>query len=182
MGQSEFSKRILFTGCSGGGKTTLLNALNARGYATVDEPGRRIVKEELASGGKALPWLDPEAFARRALDMAFRDLELVGEPSNYNFFDRGLVDAAVALEQATKVRAKEVLGDRRHYRREVFLFPPWPEFYCNDAERKHGFEDAVSELERISTALPKLGYTVLLVPKVSIAERVDFVLAALVAR
>ena len=37
----------MISGCSGGGKSTLQEELGQRGYATVEEPGRRIVKEQL---------------------------------------------------------------------------------------------------------------------------------------
>jgi predicted ATPase len=42
---------VVISGCSGGGKSTLIAELGRRGYPVVEEPGRRIVKEELASGG-----------------------------------------------------------------------------------------------------------------------------------
>ena len=64
---------IVLSGCSGGGKSTLLEELLRRGHAVVEEPGRRIVQQELAAGGSALPWLDLEAFARRAVALALAD-------------------------------------------------------------------------------------------------------------
>ena len=39
---------VIISGCSGGGKSTLLAELARRGYRVVEEPGRRIVAEELA--------------------------------------------------------------------------------------------------------------------------------------
>ena len=45
---------VVISGCSGGGKSTLLTELGRRGYMTVEEPGRRIVKEELLGNGLAL--------------------------------------------------------------------------------------------------------------------------------
>jgi predicted ATPase len=45
---------VVISGCSGGGKSTLIAEFGRRGYAIVEEPGRRIVKEELANGGSAL--------------------------------------------------------------------------------------------------------------------------------
>lgn len=65
---------VLLTGCSGGGKSTLLRALEKRGFATVEEPGRRIVSDELAGCGKALQWVNMKAFAQRAVEMARSDL------------------------------------------------------------------------------------------------------------
>jgi predicted ATPase len=66
---------VVISGCSGGGKSTLLEELAARGYAVVEEPGRRIVQEELAGNGAALPWVDAAAFARRAIAVALADRE-----------------------------------------------------------------------------------------------------------
>jgi predicted ATPase len=61
---------VVISGCSGGGKSTLLAELGRRGHSIVEEPGRRIIKQELQDGGAALPWIDAAAFARRAIAMA----------------------------------------------------------------------------------------------------------------
>ena len=88
---------IVLSGCSGRGKSSLLDELRRRGYSVVDEPGRRIVQAELESGGRALPWLDLAAFARRAVELALSDLNAAAALPGWVFFDRGLVDAAAAL-------------------------------------------------------------------------------------
>ena len=51
---------VVISGCSGGGKSTLIAELSRRGFAVVSEPGRRIVAEELAGDGKSLPWVSLE--------------------------------------------------------------------------------------------------------------------------
>ncbi|MFO1203200.1 MAG: AAA family ATPase [Tabrizicola sp.] len=170
-------RRILITGCSGGGKSTLLAALAARGHATVPEPGRRIVAGELASGGRALPWVDPLAFTHRALEMARDDLaHATGEPV---FFDRGLIDAAVALHVQTGKPVAETLGGPSPYDDPVFLAPPWPEIYRTDPERRHGQEEAVAEYDRIVDALAGLRHRVLLLPRIPVEARCDYVIGAL---
>jgi len=95
------------------------------------------------------------------------------------FFDRGLVDAVVALEHLTGERSVEALGRAHRYHRRVFLAPPWPEIHVVDRERRHGLDEAVAEYERLQMAYPALGYDVLVLPKASVAERADFVLGAL---
>ncbi|EBA07289.1 AAA family ATPase [Sagittula stellata] len=168
---------ILLTGCSGGGKSTLLEALAARGFATVPEPGRRIVAEEMAGDGRALPWVDMTAFAGRAVAMARQDLDAARHLEGPVFFDRGLIDAAVALEHAGGPPLRETLGAAQVYAQEVLVVPPWPEIFAGDGERKHGFDAAEQEHWRIVEALGALGQTVREVPRVSVAERVAFVLA-----
>ena len=170
---------VLITGCSGGGKSTLLAELAARGYAVVKEPGRRIVKQALAGGEGALPWVDPAAFARQAIVLALADREAARGYSGWVFFDRGLVDAASALEDLTGAPGLTALNAQHPYHRRVFLAPPWPEIYQTDAERQHAFETSLSEYHRLEQALPALGYEVIVLPKAPVAERADFVLAAL---
>src|SRR5579859_3018107 len=102
----------------------LIAELGKRGYAVVDEPGRRIVKEELGRGGSALPWVDAVAFARRAIAIALADRAASDSSDVWVFFDRGLIDAAVALERMTGEPVLTPLGQANRYHRRVFLAPP----------------------------------------------------------
>lgn len=134
--------------------------------------------EELASGGAALPWLDLAAFARRAIEVALADRETAPK-TGVVFFDRGLVDAAAALEHATGEPALEELGHVHRYDRRVFLAPPWPEIYIADPERRHSYELAVAEFDRLVVAYTSLGYDLSLLPKVGVQARADFISAVL---
>ncbi|PDT76915.1 AAA family ATPase [Bradyrhizobium sp. C9] len=170
---------VLISGCSGGGKSTLLAELRGRGYPVVEEPGRRIIADELASGGSALPWNDTTAFLRRAIDVALKDMAMAKADSGWVFFDRGLVDAASALEALTGEPVLRAICSDHRYHARVFMTPPWPEIYVTDAERRHGFEAATAEYQRLMEALPTLGYDVISLPKISPSARADFVLATL---
>jgi predicted ATPase len=170
---------VVISGCSGGGKSTLLAELRRRGHNAVEEPGRRIVREELKAGGRALPWADAEDFLRRTIDTAIADLEAAKAKPGWVFFDRGVVDAASALEHLTGKPMLETMGRSYRYHPAVFLAPPWPEIYVNDPERRHGFDAGVAEFERLERAYPMLGYRVILLPRASAAERADLVLAHL---
>ncbi|MCA1869630.1 AAA family ATPase [Agrobacterium genomosp. 3] len=166
---------IILSGCSGGGKSTLLGELARRGFATVEEPGRRIVIEETRNNGTALPWIDMEAFARRAIAMALEDRQKA-PPEGPIFFDRGLIDAASALRHINGDAFIETLRDAHRYNRLVFLTPPWPEIYRGDSERKHDFDAAVEEYERLLRDYDALGYDTVVLPKSGIEERADFIL------
>ncbi|CAN7194269.1 AAA family ATPase [Rhizobium sp. LjRoot98] len=172
---------VVISGCSGGGKSTLLAALSARGYAVVEEPGRRIVEDEAKGNGSALPWVNMTAFARRAVAMALEDRNAAGRYQGWVFFDRGLVDAAAALEHVTGEPALAKFCQAHRYHKRVFLVPPWPEIYVTDPERRHGLDAAVAEYDRLLRAYSLLGYDICILPKTGIAERADFVLQTLAA-
>lgn len=143
------------------------------------EPGRRIVTEERARGGTALPWSDPEAFARRALDMARSDLDRMSDHAGVVFFDRGLIDAASALEHLTGTPLQTWLGGKSPYADPVFLAPPWREIYAPDADRRHDFAAAEAEYHRLSDALDRLGHKTIALPKAPIGTRLTVVLSTL---
>ena len=170
---------VIISGCSSGGKSTLIGELGKRGHAVIDEPGRRIVKEELASGGSALPWVDRIAFARRVIAMSLADRAAADWLDGWVFFDRGLIDAASALHHLTGEPALGTLGQVNRYHRRVFLTPPWPEIYRTDPERRHGLDMALAEYSRLLQIYPSLGYEVSILPKIGVEERADLVLRTL---
>ena len=157
----------------------MLAELGRRGHSVVEEPGRRIVRQELHDGGSALPWIDAAAFARRAVAMALEDRASAAVLNGWVFFDRGLVDAAAALQHLTGEPALAALAQERRYHRRVFLAPPWPEIYATDTERRHGIEAAEAEYSRLLEAYPALGYDVSILPKAGVSERADFIERAL---
>jgi predicted ATPase len=121
------------------------------------EPGRRIVKQELLGNGAALPWVDAAAFARRAIALALADRATVSNAPGWVFFDRGLIDAAAALQHLTGEPVLAALGQAHRYHRQVFLAPPWPEIHAIDTERRHGLDAAAAEYRRLLDAYPSLG-------------------------
>jgi predicted ATPase len=176
----EVDRFVVISGCSGGGKSTLLAELGRRGHAIVEEPGRRIVKQELKGDGSALPWVDEVAFARRVVAMALADRASAGALEGWVFFDRGLVDAAAGLEHLTGEQVLSALRQSHRYHRRVFLAPPWRDIYVTDPERRHGFDTALAEYSGLLKAYPSLGYDVFVLPRVGVVERADFVLGTLV--
>src|SRR6516164_10256590 len=141
-GNSNMENFVTISGCSSGGKSTLLLELRRRGFATVDEPGRRIVAEELKRGGRALPWADAVAFLRRAIEVSLADRAAADASARWVFFDRGLIDAAAALEHLSGEPVIESLGRVYRYDKRVFLAPPWQQIYTLDHARRHDFSEA----------------------------------------
>ena len=125
-----------------------------------------------------MPWTNPAVFAERAVKMALLDRNQAKEAPGVVFFDRGLIDALAALEYVTEKPTLHNYAAER-YNQHVFMTPPWPEIYKTDAERQHKFQDAVDEYERLLIAFSSLGYTVEVLPKIGVSERVDLILRSL---
>jgi len=177
--QNNADRLVVISGCSSAGKSTLLAELGRRDHAVVEEPGRRIVREELKAKGSALPWVDATAFARRAVAMSLADRAAVAGRGGWVFFDRGLIDAAAALQHLTGEAALLPLRRSHRYHHRVFLAPPWPEIYVTDTERRHDFATALPEYRRLLETYPSLEYEVVILPKTGVRERADFVLGKL---
>lgn len=174
-------RRIVISGCSSGGKSTLLSKLARRGYPTVEEPGRQIVREALETGTDALPWVNPDAFVRRAIEIAAVSLDAVRTVDGPVFFDRSAVDALAHFERLSIDTPDDLktLGEACLYSNPVFFAPPWRELYVQDAERPLPFEEAVREHDWLAIAYPARGYRLITLPKASVPARADFVLNTL---
>ncbi|WP_068306463.1 AAA family ATPase [Pararhodobacter sp. CCB-MM2] len=169
------SRFHLLSGCSGGGKSTLLAAWRQAGGAGIEEPGRRIVRASLAGDRQGLPWEDLAGFARRAIALSLDDLAVAKEMRGAVLFDRGLVDAIAAFEAATGDLPPEadLLPDL--YAPQVLMAPPWPELHRADAERAGDLSAALAEYERLLTFLPRFGYQAVILPKLPLAERLAWI-------
>ena len=164
---------ILITGCSGGGKSTLLSELNRRGYAIVEEPGRRLIAAGIT------PWADLGGFLAAAAAMARADLGWHASATGPVFYDRGLIDALAGLERLDQGETADALDRMRPYLGGVFLAPPWPEIFVSDGGRQHDFGAAMAEYDHLARLLPDLGYEPMELPRTCVQDRADFVLDAL---
>ncbi len=143
-------KLIILSGCSGGGKSTLLDALGKSGHAVMPEAGREIVKEQLETQGGITPWQNPQAFCELIIARSVEKFRQAAERPGHDgaiFFDRSFLDG-VAGYQSLKIADSgkyDHLIDELRYHPTVCMTPPWQEIYRQDGERKHSFEDAVTE-------------------------------------
>jgi predicted ATPase len=177
---TEMDRFFVLTGGPGSGKTTLIEALRARGFATTDEAGRGVIREEVERGGDALPWLDRERFAERMFAWelrSWRDAERAAGPV---FFDRGLPDTTgyLRLEGLEVPAWMEEEAWRLRYNTSVFIAPPWPEIYGRDEERRQNWDIALRTYEVMAETYRDFGYTLLELPKADVQARADFVIAA----
>jgi predicted ATPase len=172
---------VILSGCSGGGKSTLLAELGRRGLAVYEEPGRQVVKEQLFIGGDALPWADLDGFIALTVSRAIYNLVSAARLRRPAVFDRGIIDQIAGFEQLGRPvpPALAAAAERFPCHRRVFLVPPWPEIFANDGERRHGFATAEEAYEGLLQAYRRRGYETMILPKATVADRADFMLDAL---
>src|SRR5262245_16302613 len=173
------AQRVVFAGSPGGGKTTLLHALQLRGYAVVGDSARAVIQ------GRRSRLLSPRPpqleFAQSILR---QDIQQYGEQASRSgliLFERGVVDALGMLHEAGALPDGELRAylSAYPYHRQVFLFPPWEAIYTNDAERDQTLVEAARVCRGASEWYQRCGYEVVEVPKVSVAERCSYVLQVL---
>jgi predicted ATPase len=113
------------------------------------------------------------------LSRSISTYEAVTERGKPVFFDRGIPDlvgygALIGADTPDYIFKAVAMFP---YNKRVFVFPPWPEIYGQDAERGQDFAEAVATWRVMAEIYPRLGYELVEVPRMSVSERVDFVLA-----
>jgi len=183
IGNQENGQQIqnffVLTGGPGSGKSTLIDALQRAGYARSIEAGRGIIEDQLAIGGRTLPWAYPKAFAELMLSWEMRSYNVAKQFTGLVFFDRGVPDVIGYLRLLNRPvpphmeKAAQVF----RYNRRVFIAPPWQQIFRQDRERRQDFAEAVRTYEVMVETYSAYGYELIEIPRASVEARVDFVLS-----
>jgi predicted ATPase len=181
MGVVNTDRLFVITGGPGSGKSTLIDALAAHGICSMPEAGRAIIQDQVAIGGEALPWSDRLAFAELMLSWEMRSYRAAQKLTGPVIFDRGVPDVIGYLRVSGIPVPPHVDRAARifRYHHRVFIAPPWPEIFADDAERKQSFAEAKATYEAMVETYSGLGYGLIQLPLDSVEERVQFVLRAI---
>ncbi len=176
------NKLIVISGCSSGGKSTLIAELKLNGYTTLQEVGREIVKEQLALNSNLLPWQDMNGFCDRMISRSItcyhEAAKLNNVKDNVIFFDRSFLEGVSYFQSINIDQYNYLIDDMRFYP-TIFMTPPWKEIFCEDVERKNSFESSVQEYERLLKFYHKYAYVPVELPKLDVKERFEFVMSQL---
>lgn len=114
-----------------------MQTLQKRGCACVPEVARQIILKQRNIGGDALFWSDTTAYIGLMLDRSISSFLEHKAAKKVTFFDRGIPDTLcyAHIIQLPKTRHIEEACNQHRYAATVFLAPPWPAIYENDAER-----------------------------------------------
>ena len=178
-------KKIVITGAPGTGKTVVIRAIEKLGYPCYHEIIRDMTAAAKEKGTAAKQVTNPLIFVDDPLE--FNTKLLRGRESHFDislkskdpicFFDRGMPDVLAYMHYFKQEYPKAFWTTcvQKRYDR-IFIMPPWEAIYTADNERLENFKEAEALHLYLMDTYQSLGYRPEIVPKVSIAERVDFIL------
>lgn len=139
--------------------------------------GRQVIREQVAAGGTALPWGDERAFAEA---MWPREVAAHGQAlasGAVMVLDRGVPDVAGFLRVSGLAVPPHIHAAARatRYNPRVFLAPFWAAIYGQDEERKQSPAVAAATEVVMRATYADYGYTLVELPRASVADRVAFV-------
>jgi predicted ATPase len=179
-GQSKLSgnNRIIITGCPGSGKTSLIEALILNGQTGFPEIARNLIRE-----GIEPPIWSKKGDSGRFFELILRQRILfhqsvIGAETAY--FDRGIPDSLAYfkyLDKKPPEKLSRAIAEFR-YHPVVFICPPWPDIYKNDPERRETFQEAEQLHAHTVEAYHECGYTLVELPRGTVAERLALVVTA----
>jgi len=181
--KDTFERFYVVTGGPGAGKTSLLEALRARGLSCTSEAGRGVIQDQVRIHGGALPWNDPLLFAELMLCWDMRSHHEAMAHAKPVFFDRGVPDVLGYLRLVGAPIPEHVrnAASAFRYNPRVFVAPPWRDIFQQDRERKQDFDEAVRTYDSLVATYRDLKYRLVELPRAPVSERVNFVLGQIKA-
>ncbi len=179
------TKKIVITGSPSTGKTSVIEKLESLGYSCLHEVIREMTLESKRENEtirfKSNPIIsvsDPEAFNSSILKARIQQYQSIRHTKEaLFFFDRGIPDVLAYMDcfkQTYTINFTEAC--KNHPYDLILLMPPWKEIYATDNERFETYEESLLIHECLYNRYQQLGYEPTLVPKLSINERVNFIL------
>ena len=172
------TQKIALIGGPGTGKTTLINALKAKGYNCMEEISRQITLEAQEKGIDQLFLEDPLLFSEHLLlgrQKQFLKADFLNE--GVVFFDRGLPDVVAYLDylKSSYPESFKTICSKHNYDK-VFILKPWQAIYEQDNERYETFEQALIIHDFLVKTYTYYGYSIIDTPFGTVEERIDFIL------
>lgn len=169
---------VVLIGGPSSGKTTLIEALKAKGHTCYPEISREVIKEAQEQGIEQLFLENPLLFSELLLEGRKKQfLSAQNETASVVFLDRGIPDVLAYMNYiGDSYPAFFDQACKNHLYSAIFVLPPWKEIYISDAERYENYEQAVLIHEHLMETYEKYGYSIVEVPKDTVENRVDFII------
>jgi predicted ATPase len=165
---------VVITGAPCAGKTTVLNELKKLGYPCCQEVARAFIERSISQGMTLEQIRADESKFQNALIQEKLQIEKESNPAAVIFFDRAMPDT-VTYYRISGLDPDSALKYcfYRRYRR-VFILDPLE--FENDNARTEDPETVQFLDEWLEKDYRALGYDVIRVPVMTVAERINFIL------
>ncbi|MEN1784953.1 MAG: ATP-binding protein [Bacteroidota bacterium] len=182
------TKRIVITGGPGTGKSVVVKALEAQGFLCYHEVIRDMTASARTTSTEKAQVSNPLVFVDDPLDFNQKILsgrtehyqESLSENENLIFFDRGIPDVLAYMDFFKQSYPTSFESACKNHRYDaVLIMPPWEAIYVSDNERLESFEEASAIHQHLIQTYRRFGYDPLEVPKISVTQRVAFILKTL---
>jgi predicted ATPase len=171
-------KIVVIIGGPGTGKTTIIDALLAKGYCCYPETSRELTMEAKKQGIEQLFLENPLLFSELLLEGRKKQYNNAQEePHEVVFLDRGIPDVLAYMHyigDSYPAFFDLACRDNKYYK--IFILPPWEEIYVSDEERYENYEQAKLIYTHLKETYEKYGYQLIEVPKDIVDNRILFIL------
>lgn len=176
--EEQSARKIVFAGGPGTGKSTLIDALEDRGYQVMKEVSREVVKEARHNGVEHLFISDPLAFSDKLLQkrkeqyIKADQLEL-----GHVFIDRGIPEITAYLDHQRADYPTYFTDANQHFIYDkIFIFPVWKEIFKKDDVRYETFQQSEEIQEHLIRTYRSIGYDLIEMPRTDTESRIKFLI------
>ncbi|MBB4117951.1 putative ATPase [Mesonia hippocampi] len=170
--------KILLIGGPSTGKTSTIKILKEKGYTCFEEVSREVTKKAQEEGITQLFLTQPLLFSEKLLEGRIKQHQEADKSKEpFVFLDRGIPDVSTYLDYKNTSYPNLFTQANKKYRYDkVFVFPIWDEIYLSDNERYESLNEAKEIQKFLLKTYQNLGYNLTEVPKLPIAQRIQFIL------
>ena len=170
-------KLFIISGGPGTGKTSIIKELSKK-FKVLPESARAVGENDARFMGKSVKEINQQEFQDAIFEFQKKEIEnLVKDEGEVIFSDRGLGDAlAYCCVRKLKV-SKKMLDYTKKFKYAGVFVLDFLDNYVRDTLRQESKEEQEKIHEMIIETYKELGYKPIIVPFMSVEERVRFILS-----
>lgn len=170
-------KKYVITGGPGSGKSTLIKALERKGFTIIKETAKEVIFKEKEKGVHE-PWLDKSFpdFQRKIFELQLMKETKISSDIEMVFMDRGVPDSLAYYKHRNFKPPQELIDvvDKCNYEK-IFFLEPLP-LHEKTEYRAEDEKEAKKISKIIKKTYENLGYDLVIISSVNLEERADIIL------